>query len=61
MEFISKLNEEQLKRLESACDTIHNIFTEEDNGFDEMSIDEYYSSELYKGIQDVMYEVGRWC
>lgn len=56
-----KLTDDQKKKVAEYCEQINNIFTEEENGFTEDNIDEYYRGSLYKGISDVMYELGRWC
>lgn len=56
-----KLTEIQKDKVVSLCEQINYIFTEEDNGFTEDNIDEYYRSSLYKGISDVMYKLEKWC
>lgn len=56
-----KLTNEQREKVVEYCEQINNIFTEEENGFTEDNIDEYYRSSLYKGISDVMYKLGKWC
>ena len=56
-----KLTNEQREKVVEYCEQINNIFTEEENGFTEDNIDEYYGSSLYKGISDVMYKLGKWC
>ncbi len=58
---LNKLTEKQKEELAKLCEKINYIFTEEDNEFNENNIDEYYSSKLYKGIFDVMYDLGKWC
>lgn len=58
---LDKLSAEQKERLADLCTKISNIFTEEDNRFTEENIDEWYESELWKGIVEVMEELGRWC
>lgn len=58
---LDKLTDEQKEKLADLCEQINNIFTEEENGFAEDNIDEYYRSSLYKGISDVMYELKKWC
>lgn len=42
------------------CEQIDYIFTEEENGFTEANIDEYYGSSLYKGIKDTMHDLNQW-
>ena len=56
-----KLTDVQKDKVASLCEQINYIFTEEENGFTEENIDEYYGSSLYKGISGVMYELGKWC
>lgn len=58
---LDKLTDEQKEKLTDLCEQINYIFTEEDNGFTEDNIDEYYRSSLYKGISGVMYKLGKWC
>lgn len=58
---LNKLNTEQKERLADLCEQIHQIFVEENNGFTEDSIVEYYDSPLYKGVEDTMQDLGRWC
>lgn len=58
---IEKLTNDQQEELADLCERINYIFTEEDNGFTEDNIDEYYGSSLYKGISDVMYKLEKWC
>lgn len=58
---LDHLTENQKEELAKLCEKINNIFTEEDNEFNENNIDEYYSSKLYKGIFDVMCDLGKWC
>lgn len=57
---LDKLNAEQKERLASLCEQINYIFTEEEN-VTEDNIDGYYGSSLYKGISDIMYNLGKWC
>lgn len=61
MNMIDKLTDDQQEELADLCERINYIFTEEDNGFTEDNIDEYYGSSFYKGVWNVMYELGRWC
>lgn len=56
-----KLTDKQREKVAEYCEQINNIFTEEENGFTEDNIDEYYRSSLYKGISDIMYKLGKWC
>lgn len=56
-----KLTDKQREKVVEYCEQINNIFTEEENGFTEDNIDEYYRSSLYKGISDIMYKLGKWC
>lgn len=58
---LNKLTNEQKERLTNLCEQINYIFTEEDNKFTEETIDEWYESKLYKGIEDTMRDLGRWC
>lgn len=58
---IEKLTDEQKEKLANLCEQINYIFTEEENGFTEETIDEYFESPFYKGISDVMYALERWC
>lgn len=58
---LDKLTDKQREKLANLCEQINYIFTEEENGFTEDNIDEYYRSSLYKGISDVMYELKKWC
>lgn len=58
---LGKLSDEQKSRLAEYCEQINNIFTEEENGFTEDTIDEYYQSILYKGISKTMSDLGKWC
>lgn len=58
---LGKLSDEQKSRLAEYCEQINNIFTEEENGFTENTIDEYYQSTLYKGISKTMNDLGKWC
>lgn len=58
---LDKLTDKQREKIANLCEQINYIFTEEDNGFTENNIDEYYGSSLYKGISNVMYELGKWC
>lgn len=58
---LDKLTDKQKEKLANLCEQINYIFTEEENGFTEDNIDEYYRSSLYKGISDVMYELKKWC
>lgn len=58
---LNKLTNEQKERLTNLCEQINYIFTEEDNEFTEETIDEWYESKLYKGIEDIMYDLGCWC
>lgn len=58
---LGKLSDEQKARLAEYCEQINNIFTEEENGFTENTIDEYYQSTLYKGISKTMNDLGKWC
>lgn len=58
---LGKLSDEQKSRLAEYCEQINNIFTEEENGFTEDTIDEYYQSTLYKGISKTMNDIGKWC
>ena len=58
---LDKLTDEQKEKIADLCEQINYIFTEEDNGFTEDNIDEYYRSSLYKGISDIMYKLGKWC
>lgn len=58
---LDKLTDKQREKIANLCEQINYIFTEEDNGFTENNIDEYYESSLYKGISNVMYELGKWC
>lgn len=58
---LGKLSDEQKSRLAEYCEQINNIFTEEENGFTEDTIDEYYQSILYKGISKTMNDLGKWC
>lgn len=58
---LGKLSDEQKSRLAEYCEQINNIFTEEENGFTEDTIDEYYQSTLYKGISKTMNDLGKWC
>lgn len=37
------------------------IRVEDGNEFTDDNIDEYYDSSLYKGIDDTVHELGRWC
>ena len=53
---LDKLTDE----LANLCEQINYIFTEEENGFTEDSIDEYYDSPLYIGIYNVMYDLEQW-
>ena len=57
---LDKLTEEQKNRLANLCEQIDNIFVEEDNGFTEDNIDEYYNSPLYKAIYDIECKLNRW-
>lgn len=57
---LDKLTDKQREKIANLCEQINYIFTEEDNGFTENNIDEYYGSSLYKGISNVMYELGKW-
>lgn len=57
---LDKLTDEQKERLASLCEQINYIFTEEENGFTEANIDEYYGSSLYKGIEDTMHDLNQW-
>ena len=56
-----KLTNEQREKVVECCEQINNIFAEEENGFTEDNIDEYYRSSLYKEIYDVMYNLEKWC
>lgn len=58
---IEKLTKDQQEELADLCERINYIFTEEDNDFTEESLDEYFESSFYKGVWNVMYELGRWC
>lgn len=58
---LGKLSDEQKSRLAEYCEQINNIFTEEENGFTEDTIDEYYQSILHKGISKTMNDLGKWC
>lgn len=58
---LDKLNADQKERRANLCEQIHQIFVEEDNEFTDDNIDEYYDSSLYKGIDDTVHELGRWC
>lgn len=56
-----KLTEIQKDKVASLCEKINDIFTEEDNGFTEKTIEEWHESKLYKGIEEVLNELNRWC
>lgn len=58
---LDKLTNEQKEKLADLCDQINNIFIEEENGFTEDNIDEYYNSPLYIGIYNFMYDLEKWC
>ena len=58
---LDKLNADQKERLANLCDPIHHIFVEEDNEFTDDNIEEDDDSSLYKGIDDTVHELGRWC
>lgn len=58
---LDKLTDEQKEKLANLCEQINYIFTEEENGFTEDNIDEYYDSPLYNGILDTMYKLKKWC
>ena len=58
---LGKLSDGLKSRLAEYCEQINNIFTEEENGFTENTIDEYYQSTLYKGISRTMNDLGKWC
>lgn len=58
---LDKLTDEQKEKLANLCEQINYIFTEEENGFTEDNIDEYYDSSLYNGILDTMYKLKKWC
>ena len=58
---LDKLTDEQKEKIADLCEQINYIFTEQDNGFTEDNIDEYYRSSLYKGVSGVMYELGKLC
>ena len=58
---LDKLTNEQKEKLADLCEKINYIFTEEENGFTEDNIDEYYDSPLYIGIYNVMYDLKKWC
>lgn len=60
-ELFSKLSEEQQERLIHHCREIYNIFEEEDNNLAENDMDDFYDSNLYRGIYDVMYTADQWC
>lgn len=60
-ELFSKLSEEQQERLINHCREIYNIFEEEDNDLTENDMDDFYDSNLYRGIYDVMYTANQWC
>lgn len=55
-----KLTDEQKEKLSELCEQINWLFTEEENGYTEDSIEEYYGSPLYKGVFNVMSELGKW-
>lgn len=57
---LEKLTNEQKEKLANLCEQINYIFTEEENGFTEDNIDEYYDSPLYIGIYNVMYDLEKW-
>lgn len=57
---LDKLTEEQREELAELCNRIDDLFAERDNGFNEDNIEEYYESNLYKGIQSAMVELGKW-
>ena len=58
---LDKLTDEQKEKLANLCEQINYIFTEEENGFTEDNIDEYYDSPLYIGIDDAMHNLKKWC
>ena len=55
-----RLTDEQKEKLSELCEQINWLFTEEENGYTENNIEEYYNSPLYKGIFHAMYELGKW-
>lgn len=57
---LEKLTNEQKDKLANLCEQINYIFTEEENGFTEDNIDEYYDSPLYIGIYNAMYDLEKW-
>lgn len=57
---LDKLTEEQREELAELCNRIDDLFAERDNGFNEDNIEEYYESNLYRGIQSIMVELGQW-
>lgn len=57
---LEKLTDEQKDKLANLCEQINYIFTEEENGFTEDNIDEYYDSPLYIGIYNAMYDLEKW-
>ena len=57
---LNKLTDKQKEKLGNLCWQINSIFEDEVN-FDEDYICEWHDSKLYKGIYDVMYDLGVWC
>ena len=57
---LDKLTDEQKDRLADLCNQIDYLF-EEDMVMTGKEYDEWKASKLYKGIESVMYELGRWC
>ena len=58
---LDKLTDKQKERLANLCYQINGIFEDEDNEFTEDNIYEWHESMLYKGIYDVMRDLGMWC
>lgn len=58
---LDKLTDKQREKLANLCEQVNYIFTEEDNGFTEKTIEEWYESKLYKGIEEVLNDLNRWC
>lgn len=58
---IRYLTKDQQLRLAQLLNEVNEIFTEEDNSFDDDTINDWYGSDLYSGISDVMFALGEWC
>lgn len=57
---LDRLTDGEKEELKNLCWKINNLFEEMEN-YSEEAIEEWHDSRLYKGLYDVMYELGQWC